>query len=160
MLYWTVLCCAVLHNDFVLFPIFIALHNLQMTFSFNVLLKCKFGILYEAVWYEVMVWGHTMCNDQVHEPGRLKKTNIQSLMNSILIGKTPGTVIFIIEDPRKWFSGPNILNFWKHFCSNLLKFDYWGFLSTGLAIFWYNLSENVFRELKYQKKNQFFLLLF
>ena len=46
----------------------------------------------------------------------------QSLMNCILIGKTPGIVIFMIRSAQKWFSGPNILNFSKHFCSNLLKF--------------------------------------
>ena len=36
-------------------------------------------------------------------------------MNCILIGKTPGTVIFMNGSARKWFSGPNILIFWKMF---------------------------------------------
>ena len=59
----------------------------------------------------------------------MKKHNFQSLMNCVLIGKTPGTVILMDGDGREWFSGPNILNF-----LNLPKFDYWGFLSMGLAI--------------------------
>ena len=42
-------------------------------------------------------------------------------MNCILIGKTPGTVSFMDGSGRKWFSGPNILNFWKHFCLNFIK---------------------------------------
>ena len=29
-------------------------------------------------------------------------------MNCILIGKTPGTVIFMVGSGRKWFSKPNI----------------------------------------------------
>ena len=71
---------------------------------------------------------------KVHKLVRMNLHNLQSLMNSILIGKTPGIVISLDQSGPKGFSGPNILNFWKHFCSNLLKFDYWGFLSTGLTI--------------------------
>ena len=46
------------------------------------------------------------------------------------------------------------------FFSNFPKFDNGGFLSIGLAIFWYNLSENVFGVLKFQKKNYFVSLTF
>ena len=63
-------------------------------------------------------------------------------------------------DGPEWFSGPDILNFYKYFCSNLPKIDNGGFLSIGLAIFWSNLSENIFRVLKYHKKNYFFSLIF
>ena len=48
----------------------------------------------------------------------------------------------------------------RYFCSNLPKFDNGGFLSVGLAIFWYNFSENVIRVQKYQNKNYFFSLTF
>ena len=105
-------------------------------------------------------WDCTMWQPTFHKPVDMNSHDLSSLMNSILIGKTPGTVIFMNGSARKWFSGPNILNFWKHFCSNLLKFDYWGFLSTGLAIYKYNLSKNVFGVLKFQKKNYFFSLTF
>ena len=71
----------------------------------------------------------------------------------------PGAVISILQNPSKWFSGPNILNFLNYFCSKP-KFDYGGFLSIGLAIFWYNLSENVIGVLKFQKKNYSFSLTF
>ena len=85
---------------------------------------------------------------------------LKSFMNCILIGKTPGIEIWMIQDDPKWFTGPNILNFLNYFCSNLPKFHYGGFLSIGLAIFWYNLSENVFGVLKFQKKNYFVSLTF
>ena len=101
-----------------------------------------------------------MCPVQDHKPVCKRLHVFQSLMNCILIGKTPDAVISILQNPSKWFSGPNILNFLNHFCSNLPKFDYGGFLSMGLAIFWYNLSENVFGVLKFQKKNYSFFLTF
>ena len=77
-----------------------------------------------------------------------------------MIGKTFFIDFLMIKNDQEWFSGTNILNFLNHFCSNLPKFDYGGFLSIGLAIFWYNLPENVFGVLKLQKKNYFFLSLF
>ena len=70
-----------------------------------------------------------------------------------MIGKTFFIDFLMIKNDQEWFSGPNILNFLNHFCSNLPKFDYCGFLSIGLAIFWYNLSENIFGEPKIPKKN-------
>ena len=97
---------------------------------------------------------------QVHKPISMNKHDFQSLMTCNLIGETPGAVILMLQNASKWFSGPNILNFLNYFCSNLPKFDYGGFLSIGLAIFWYNLSENVFGVLKYQSKNYFFSLTF
>ena len=97
---------------------------------------------------------------QVHKPISMNKHDFQSLMTCNLIGKTPGAVILMLQNASKWFSGPNILNFLNYFCSNLPKFDYGGFLSIGLAIFWYNLSENVFWVLKFQKKNIFFFFHF
>ena len=56
-----------------------------------------------------------------HKPVRMNSHNLQSLMNSI--GKTPGIVISLDQSGPKGFSGPIILNFLKHICSNLLKFD-------------------------------------
>ena len=97
---------------------------------------------------------------QVHKPISMNKHDFQSLMTCNWIGKTPGAVILMLQNASKWFSGPNILNFLNYFCSNLPKFDYGGFLSIGLAIFWYNLSENVFWVLKFQKKNIFFSFTF
>ena len=95
---------------------------------------------------------------QVHKPISMNKHGFQSLMTCNLIGKTdPWCCHF---DASKWFSGPNILNFLNYFCSNLPKFHYGGYLSIGLAIFWYNLSENVFGVLKFQKKNYFVSLTF
>ena len=102
----------------------------------------------------------TMRLVKVHKPISMNKHDFQSLMTCNLIGKTPGAVILMLQNASKWFSGPNILNFLNYFCSNLPKFDYGGFLSIGLAIFWYNLSENVFWVLKYQNKNYFFSLTF
>ena len=102
----------------------------------------------------------TMCLVKVHKPISMNKHHLKSFMNCILIGKTPGIEIWMIQDDPKWFSGPNILNFLNYFCSNLPKFHYGGFLSIGLAIFWYNLSENVFGVLKFQKKNYFVSLTF
>ena len=64
---------------------------------------------------------------QVHKPVRMNLHNLKSLMNCILIGKTPGIEIWMIQDDPKWFSGPNILNFLNYFCSNLPKFQYGGF---------------------------------
>ena len=97
----------------------------------------------------------TMCLVKVHKPISMNKHHLKSFMNCILIGKTPGIEIWMIQDDPKWFSGPNILNFLNYFCSNLPKFHYGGFLSIGLAIFWYNLSENVFGVLKFQKEKLF-----
>ena len=101
-----------------------------------------------------------MCLVKVHKPISMNKHHLKSFMNCILIGKTPGIEIWMIQDDPKWFSGPNILNFLNYFCSNLPKFHYGGFLSIGLAIFWYNLSENVFGVLKFQRKNYFVSLTF
>ena len=78
----------------------------------------------------------------------------------MMIGKPSFIDFLMIKNDQEWFSGPNILNFLNYFCSNLPKFDYWGFLSIGLAILWYNLSENVFGMLKFQKKNLIFSLMF
>ena len=102
----------------------------------------------------------TMRPVQVHKPISMNKHHLQSRMNCILIGKTPGAVISTLQRPSKGFSGPDILNFLNYFCPNLAKFDYGGFLSIGLAIFWYNLSENVIGVLKFQKKNYSFSLTF
>ena len=52
----------------------------------------------------------TMRPVQVHEPVYMNLHN-QSLMNCVLIGKTPGIVISLLQDAPKGFSGPNILNF-------------------------------------------------
>ena len=52
-----------------------------------------------------------MWDDQVHEPVDKSWQLKQSLMNCVLIGKTPGIVISLIQDNPKGFSGPNILNF-------------------------------------------------
>ena len=112
---------------------------------------------------QLMIWKmnrHTMCLVKVHKPISMNKHHLKSFMNCILIGKTPGIEIWMIQDDPKWFSGPNILNFLNYFCSNLPKFHYGGFLSIGLAIFWYNLSENVFGVLKFQRKNYFVSLTF
>ena len=89
-----------------------------------------------------------MCLVKVHKPISMNKHHLQSQMNCILIGKTPGPVISTLQRPSKGFSDPDILNFLNYFCPNLAKFDYGGFLSMGLAIFWYNLSENVVGVLK------------
>ena len=97
---------------------------------------------------------------QFHKPICKRCHDYQCLMNCILIGKTPGIEIWMPRDAPKWFSGPDILNFLNYFCPNLPKFDYGGFLSIGLAIFWYNLSENVIGVLKFQKKNYSFSLTF
>ena len=97
---------------------------------------------------------------QVHKPVRMNSHDLQSWINCILIVKTIGAVVCLIQVDSKGFSGPDILNFKKYFCPNLPKFDYGGFLSIGLAIIWYNLSENIFGVLKFQKKNYSFLLLF
>ena len=127
--------------------------NKSLRISYNIIL---FKISTELVF---IVDQFTMRPVQVHEPVYMNLHNFQSLMNSVLIGKNPGTVIFMLRDASKWFSGPNILNFLNQFCLNLPKFDYWGFLSIRLVIFWYNLSENGFRFLQFQKKN-FILTLF
>ena len=58
---------------------------------------------------------------KVHKLVRMNLHNLQSLMNSILIGKTPGIVISLDQSGPKGFSGPNILNFLNHFSSNFLK---------------------------------------
>ena len=81
---------------------------------------------------------------QFHKPICKRCHDYQCLMNCILIGKTPGIEIWMPRDAPKWFSGPDILNFLNYFCTNLPKFDHRGFLSIGLAIFWYNLSEIFF----------------
>ena len=102
----------------------------------------------------------TMCPVEVHKPVRMNSHDFQSLMNCILIGKTPGAVICLIQVDSKGFSCPDILNFKNHFCSNLPEFDYGEFLSIGLVIFWYNWSGNVIGVLKFQKKNYSFSLTF
>ena len=63
----------------------------------------------------------TMRLVQVHKPISMNKHDFQSLMTCNLIGKTPGAVILMLQNASKWFSGPNILNFLNHFCSNLHK---------------------------------------
>ena len=77
----------------------------------------------------------TMHPVKVHQPICMNLQNLQSLMNSILIGKTPGIVIFMNGSAQKWFSGPNILNFENIFvqiCSNLIT---GGFFPQGQPYF-------------------------
>ena len=53
----------------------------------------------------------TMRPVKVHKPVRMNSHDFQSLMNCILIGKTPGAVICLIQVDSKGFSCPDILNF-------------------------------------------------